>query len=114
MALLEEDAKQSLHHTGKKMVLLKQKPVKDRLTLLLCSNIGTNLKIKSLLVYHSQAPGPFMFKNQNVNKAILPVMWRANAKYLGNMAIVHGMATQSLCPVLRNIFLTTNCLKGAF
>uniref|UniRef100_A0A8C5W8W6 HTH CENPB-type domain-containing protein n=1 Tax=Leptobrachium leishanense TaxID=445787 RepID=A0A8C5W8W6_9ANUR len=49
-----------------------------KLTLLLCANASADLKIKQLLVYHSQTPRAF--KEQNVNKARLPVMWRANTK----------------------------------
>nr|XP_020670660.1 tigger transposable element-derived protein 1-like [Pogona vitticeps]XP_020670661.1 tigger transposable element-derived protein 1-like [Pogona vitticeps]XP_020670663.1 tigger transposable element-derived protein 1-like [Pogona vitticeps] len=54
------------------------KPMKDRLTLLLCANATGDLKIKPLLVHHSQTPRPF--HRENVNKATLPVMWRANAR----------------------------------
>ncbi|XP_040286123.1 tigger transposable element-derived protein 1-like [Bufo bufo] len=64
--------------TQEEKALPGHKPMKDRLTLLLCANASANLKIKPLLVYHSQTPRAF--RQQNVNKARLPVMWRANAK----------------------------------
>ncbi|XP_044302391.1 tigger transposable element-derived protein 1-like [Varanus komodoensis] len=64
--------------TQEEMALPGHKPMKDRLTLLLCANASADLKIKPLLVYHSQTPRAF--KEQNVNKARLPVMWRANAR----------------------------------
>ncbi|KAF7235332.1 Tigger transposable element-derived protein 1 [Varanus komodoensis] len=64
--------------TQEEKALPGHKPMKDRLTLLLCANASADLKIKPLLVYHSQTPRAF--KEQNVNKARLPVMWRANAR----------------------------------
>ncbi|XP_044137796.1 tigger transposable element-derived protein 1-like [Bufo gargarizans] len=64
--------------TQEEKALPGHKPMKDRLTLLLCANASADLKIKPLLVYHS--PTPRAFREQNVNRARLPVMWRANAK----------------------------------
>nr|XP_020671309.1 tigger transposable element-derived protein 1-like [Pogona vitticeps] len=53
------------------------KPMKDRLTLF-CANASGDLKIKPLLVYHSE--NPWAFKKHKVDKAQLRVMWRSNAK----------------------------------
>ncbi|GCC25540.1 hypothetical protein chiPu_0003951 [Chiloscyllium punctatum] len=58
--------------------LPRHKPMKDRLTLLLCMNASGDCKIKPLLVYHSE--NPYVFKCNTVLKAKLPVMWRANSK----------------------------------
>uniref|UniRef100_A0A670I9I9 DDE-1 domain-containing protein n=1 Tax=Podarcis muralis TaxID=64176 RepID=A0A670I9I9_PODMU len=54
------------------------KPMKDRLTLLFCANASGNLKIKPLLVYHSE--NPRTFKKHKVDKERLSVMWRSNSK----------------------------------
>ncbi|XP_045108599.1 tigger transposable element-derived protein 2-like isoform X2 [Portunus trituberculatus] len=54
------------------------KPMKDKLTLLLCGNACGNCKIKPLLVYHTE--NPCVFRKNNVMKSKLNVMWRANIK----------------------------------
>lgn len=54
------------------------KPMKDRLTLLLCSNASGDFKVKPLLVYHSE--NPRVFKKNNVVKTRLPVLWKSNSK----------------------------------
>ena len=50
------------------------KPMKDRLTLLMCGNANEDLKVKPLLVYHSD--NPRVPKRNNAMKSKLPVMRR--------------------------------------
>lgn len=42
------------------------KPMKDRLTLLFCANTSGDLKIKVMLIYHSE--NPRVFKKFNVRQ----------------------------------------------
>ena len=64
--------------TSEEKKLPGHKPMKDRLTLALCANASGDLKVKPLLVYHSE--NPRAFKAHKVNKDLLQVFWRANAK----------------------------------
>lgn len=54
------------------------KPMKDKLTPLLCNNANGDLKVIPLLVYH---PGnQRTFKANNIMKSKLTVKWRSNSK----------------------------------
>jgi hypothetical protein len=52
--------------------------MKDRITLLFCANASGDLKIKPMLVYHSETPR--IFKKENVCKSMLSVYWKSNTK----------------------------------
>ncbi|XP_068204578.1 tigger transposable element-derived protein 1-like [Palaemon carinicauda] len=62
----------------KKKRLLRHKPMKDCLTPALCANASGDIRVKPLLVYHSDTPRAF--KAHNVIKENLQVSWRDNAK----------------------------------
>ncbi|XP_070606465.1 tigger transposable element-derived protein 1-like [Erythrolamprus reginae] len=64
--------------TAEETKMLGHKPMKDRLTLVLCANASGDCKVKPLLVYHSETPRAF--KTHRVNKETLPVLWRSNPK----------------------------------
>jgi hypothetical protein len=55
--------------TREEKALPGHKPMKDRLTLLLCGNASGNFKVKPLLVYHSE--NSRAFKKNNVQKTSL-------------------------------------------
>ena len=52
------------------------KAAKDRLTLLFGGNTSGDMKLKPLLVYHSENPGAL----KNIAKGSLPVVWKSNPK----------------------------------
>ena len=52
------------------------KTAKDRLTLLFGGNASRDMKLKPLLVYHSENPRAL----RNIAKGSLPVVWKSNPK----------------------------------
>ena len=52
------------------------KAPKDRLTLLYGGNASGNMKLKPLLVYHSENPRVL----ENIAKGSLPVVWKSDPK----------------------------------
>ncbi|XP_035210630.1 tigger transposable element-derived protein 1-like [Stegodyphus dumicola] len=72
------------------------KAMKYRLTLMFSSNASGDLKIKPLLVYHSE--NPRIFKKNNVIKSKLPVHWKSNQKALVTQVIFNGFWKPLLLP----------------
>ena len=52
------------------------KAAKDRLTLLFSVNVSCDMKLKALLVYHSENPRAL----KNIAKSSLLVVWKSNLK----------------------------------
>ncbi|XP_045609751.2 tigger transposable element-derived protein 1 [Procambarus clarkii] len=85
--------------TKEEKALPGHKPMKDRLTLVLCGNASGDLKIKPLLVYHSENPS--VFKKYNVDKNKLNVMWRANSKACVTRQCFTEWVNEVFCPAIR-------------
>ncbi|XP_051924896.1 tigger transposable element-derived protein 1-like [Hippocampus zosterae] len=83
------------------------KPMKDKLTLLLCANASGDCQLKPLLVYHSE--NPRAFKSNRVLKAQLPVMWRAHAGIRVTRALFGEWLREVFAPGVRT-YLRENAL----
>ncbi|XP_065756244.1 tigger transposable element-derived protein 1-like [Phocoena phocoena] len=66
-----------------KKVLSGYKAAKDRLNLLFCGNASGDIKLKPLLVNHSENPRAL----ENIVKDSLPVVWKSNPKVWVTQAI---------------------------
>ncbi|XP_053129291.1 tigger transposable element-derived protein 1-like [Hemicordylus capensis] len=82
------------------------KPMKDCLTLLFCANARGDLKVKPLLVYHSE--NPRAFKKHKVNKERLSVMWRSNAKAWVTRVLFVDWVNQVFGPTVRRYLQEKN------
>ena len=83
------------------------KPMKDRLTLLLCGNASGDFKVKPLLIYHSD--NPRAFKANNVIKGRLPVIWRSNTKAWLTRQICIEWVHEVFGPAVKNIWRKRSC-----
>ena len=54
------------------------KPMKDRITILVCANAIGDCKIMSMVIYHSD--NTRILKRNGVMKSKLPAMWQSNPK----------------------------------
>ena len=96
---METDAKKTF--ITKENSLPGHKPMKDWLTLLLCSNDSGDCKVKPLLVYHAE--NYRAFKNNYVIKSPLPVMWRANTKAWMTRQFFYEWIREVFAPLVKNI-----------
>ncbi|GFR30498.1 tigger transposable element-derived protein 1 [Trichonephila clavata] len=79
------------------------KAMKDRLTLMILSNASEDLKIKPLLVYHSE--NPRIFKKNNVIKSKLPVHWKSNQKAWVTQVIFNEWILETFAPAVKKFLL---------
>ncbi|XP_018600856.2 tigger transposable element-derived protein 1-like [Scleropages formosus] len=73
------------------------KASKDRLTLLLGGNLEGDVKLKPLLVYHSETPRAL----KGVVKHTLPVIWRSNRKAWVTCDLFMDYIKNYFCPFVR-------------
>lgn len=80
------------------------KPMKDRLTLMMCANASGDLKIKPLLVYHSENPRAF----KHISKSELGVLWRSNQKAWVTRILFTQWMKEVFCPSVRDYLKEKN------
>ena len=71
------------------------KPMKDRITILVCANVSGDCKIKSMVIYHSGSPR--IVKRNKVMKSKLPAMWQSDHKCWCNRKIFGEWAYGTYC-----------------
>ncbi|XP_068204215.1 tigger transposable element-derived protein 1-like [Palaemon carinicauda] len=102
--------------TAEERKLPVHKPMKNRLTLAFCANASGDLKIKPLLVYHSE--NYHAFKAQNITKKRLSVFWMSNAKVWVTRAIFIEWVKVCFGPAVQNFLEENNlplkCLQRHF
>nr|XP_053643175.1 tigger transposable element-derived protein 1-like [Cherax quadricarinatus]XP_053643176.1 tigger transposable element-derived protein 1-like [Cherax quadricarinatus]XP_053643177.1 tigger transposable element-derived protein 1-like [Cherax quadricarinatus]XP_053643178.1 tigger transposable element-derived protein 1-like [Cherax quadricarinatus] len=89
--------------TEEEKALPGHKPMKDRLTLLMCANASGDCKVKPLLVYHSETPRAF--RQNNVVKANLCVMWRANSTTWVTRDLFYDWLHHAFAPTVKNYLM---------
>nr|XP_022902916.1 tigger transposable element-derived protein 1-like [Onthophagus taurus] len=85
------------------------KAAKDRLTVLLGSNVSGSLKFKPMVVYHSQNPRAF----KGLDKSSLPVFWRWNKKGWVTQEIFTDWYKNYFCPTVLKFCDRNNLPKKA-
>lgn len=85
------------------------KPSQDRLMLLLGGNAAGDLKLKPLLVYHSENPRAL----KGYSKPNLPVIWRSNKKAWATRSIFHKWFTYFFCPAVEKYCAKNNLSNKA-
>ncbi|XP_051825075.1 tigger transposable element-derived protein 1-like isoform X1 [Antechinus flavipes] len=73
------------------------KAAKDRLTVVLGSNASGNIKLKPLVVYHSETPKHM----RGFSKLTLPVIWKSNKKAWVTTDMVNDWIVNHFCPVVQ-------------
>ncbi|GFX32466.1 tigger transposable element-derived protein 1 [Trichonephila clavipes] len=83
------------------------KPMKYRLTLILGANTSGDMKLKPLLVYHSE--NLRAFKKYSIIKSKLPVMWRSNQRACVTQDLFKEWLFKVCAPSIKD-YLKTNDL----
>ena len=78
----------------------KTMPLRDRISLLFCSNTSGDLKIKPLVVYKEQYPR--CFQENHVVTSELPVMWKSHPRAWINRALFMEWLQNAFAPTVRN------------
>jgi len=85
--------------------------MKDRITLLFCVNASGDLKIKPMLVYHSETPR--IFKKENVCKPMLRFYWKSNTKAWVTRSIFTEWIVEMLGPTVKKYLREENLPEKA-
>lgn len=80
--------------TKDEITLPGHKSVKDRLTLLLGCNASGDFKLKPMLVCHYESPR--VFKQQNIIRSELGVLWKSNHKAWVTRQLFYEWASEAL------------------
>ncbi|XP_042222798.1 tigger transposable element-derived protein 1-like [Homarus americanus] len=85
------------------------KASKDRLTLLVGGNASGDMKLKPLLVYHSENPKAF----KGYAKSNLPVIWHSNKKAWMTMTLFQDWFINFFCPAVERYYARRNISNKA-
>ena len=79
-ALFWKNMLNKTYTTKEEISLPGHKPMRDRITILECTNGCGDCEIRPMFIYHSE--NPRTFERSNVMKSKLPVIWQSNLKSL--------------------------------
>ncbi|XP_067138182.1 tigger transposable element-derived protein 1-like [Centruroides vittatus] len=85
--------------------------MKNKLTLLFAANASRDLKIKSLLVYHSE--NSRVFKKNCIVKSNLPVYWKSNQKAWVTQVVFKEWILETFAPAVKKYLLDKELLLKA-
>lgn len=80
------------------------KAAKDRMTVLLGGNASGDMKLKPLVVYHSETPRAM----KGYCKALLPVIWRSNKNGWVTRAVFQEWFTKCFSPAVKKYYQSKN------
>ncbi|XP_035898785.1 tigger transposable element-derived protein 1-like [Anopheles stephensi] len=86
--------------------LQEHQPLKDRLTLLFCANASGDLRLKPLLVYHSDTPRTLI--SNKVQKTPSDVVWRSNKQVAVTQDIFVDWLKHTFGPSVKTYLMANN------